>query len=97
MPDLLFVNDLPYNIVVSLYMVERLGGLHKLLASRDVDAFGRVRFARRTPVPVGARFYITFHNDMNDVLRVEAFLNKNKITDTHVQSTGTTRLEGFIV
>ncbi|QRV77660.1 hypothetical protein RhiJN_05675 [Ceratobasidium sp. AG-Ba] len=97
MPDLLFVNDLPYNVLVALYMVTRPEREHKLLATKDVEAFGRVRFKRRTAVPVGARFYITFHNDMDEVLRVEAFLNKNRVTDTHVQSTGTTRLEGFIV
>jgi len=96
MPDLLFVNDLPSPVVVSLYMVER-SGEHRLMARREVDAFDRVTFARRTPVPVGARFYMVFHNDMQNILRVEAFLNRNKVTDTNVESTGTTRLEGFVV
>jgi hypothetical protein len=40
---------------------------------------------------------MVFHNDLDHILRVEAFLNRNKVTDAHVESTGTTRLEGFIV
>lgn len=96
MPDLLFINNLPHAVTVRLFMVERTGE-RRLMATREVDGFDRVRFKRRTPVPVGARFYMVFHNDLHDILRVEAFLNRNKVTDTNVESTGTTRLEGFIV
>ncbi|CAE6490989.1 unnamed protein product [Rhizoctonia solani] len=96
MPDLLFINDLPYTVTVSLFMVER-GGEHRLLARREVDGYDQVRFRRQTPVPRGARFYMIFHNDLSTLIRVEAFRNRNKVRDAEVESTGTMRLSGFIV
>ncbi|ELU38958.1 hypothetical protein AG1IA_07008 [Rhizoctonia solani AG-1 IA] len=96
MPDLLFINDLPYLVVVSLFMVER-SGEHRLLARREVDGYDQVRFRRRTPVPRGARFYMIFHNDLSTLIRVQAFRNRNKVRDEEVESTGTMRLSGFFV
>lgn len=96
MPDLLFINNLPYLVIVSLFMIEP-SGEHRLLETRNVEGLDRTTFLGRTCRSRGARYYMLFRNNLQSTVRLQAFLDRKQVVDRLVESRATTRLEGFTV